>query len=184
MYRDLAQYDRARFISDVALSLNNLSLCLAGVGNSAGALSAIREAVDVRRQLAQENPARFDLDLAVSLKDLSDSLSNANDGDDALAAIREAVTIYRRLPVRFAPDLARSLDNLSLRLAEANDAAGALAASHEAVDTYRRLAQGDPPRFDPYLATNSIICRFALPKLVTPRAPWQRPARWWTPTAG
>jgi hypothetical protein len=86
---------------------------MSDAGDGAGALAAIREAVEIRRRLAQENPARFAPDLAQSLNYLSADLSDAGDRAGALAAIREAVEIRRRLaqdnPARFAADLQRSL---------------------------------------------------------------------------
>jgi hypothetical protein len=88
-------------------NLNSLSNRLSDAGDGAGALAAIREAVEIRRRLAQDNPARFAPNLAVSLNNLSVRLSDAGDGAGALAAVREAVEIRRRLaqdnPVRFAP---------------------------------------------------------------------------------
>jgi hypothetical protein len=99
--------------------LNNLSVHLSDAGDGAGALAAIRDAVEIRRRLATANPARFEPDLALSLNNLSADLSDAGDGAGALAAIRDAVEIYKRLaaanPARFEPHLAQSLNNLSVR---------------------------------------------------------------------
>ncbi|HKM72061.1 MAG TPA: hypothetical protein VJX94_18725 [Stellaceae bacterium] len=55
---DEAQYARL---------LNNLSNRLSDTGDGAGALTTIREAVDIRRRLATANPVRFEPDLAQSL---------------------------------------------------------------------------------------------------------------------
>jgi hypothetical protein len=136
---------------DRAGILNNLSNRLSDAGDGAGALVAIRKAVDAYLGLAKDNPAQFAPDLAASLNNLSLRLGDAGDGAGALAAIREAVGTHRRLaqdnPARFAPDLARSLNNLSLRLSDAGDGAGALAAIREAVEIRRRLARDNPARF-------------------------------------
>jgi Tetratricopeptide repeat len=144
---------------DRAGLLSNCSVHLAQCGDGAGALAAIREAMETYRRLAAENPARLAPDLALSLNNLSLRLSDAGDGAGALAAIREAVEIGRRLaaenPARFAPDLALSLNNLSLRLSDAGDGPGALAAIREAVEIRRRLAAENPARFAPKL-TNSL----------------------------
>ena len=99
------------------MGLNNLSVQLAIVGDGAGALAAIREAVEIRRRLVQHNPTpRFACDLAVSLHNLSLRLGEAGDLAGALRAIREAVDILRRLaqvdPTRFAPALEKSLEVL------------------------------------------------------------------------
>ena len=54
--------------AEQARHLNNLSNRLRDAGDGAGALAAIREAVEIRRRLAQNNPARFASDLERSLK--------------------------------------------------------------------------------------------------------------------
>ncbi len=139
-----------------AAILNNMSVHLSNAGDGAGALAAIREAVEILRRLAQDNPARFAPDLALSLNNLSNRLSDAGDGAGALAPIREAVEIFRRLaqdnPARFAPVIALSLNNLSNRLSNAGDGADALAPIREAVEIRRRLVQENPARFTPDLA--------------------------------
>ncbi|MBM3533338.1 MAG: tetratricopeptide repeat protein [Alphaproteobacteria bacterium] len=150
--RKAGAVDEAAFAS----LLNNHSVDLAGAGDGAGALDAIREATDIYRRLAKAAPARFEPDLASSLNNLSNRLSGAGDGAGALDAIREATDIYRRLakaaPARFEPDLALSLNNLSNCLSDAGDGAGALDAIREATDIYRRLAKAAPARFEPELA--------------------------------
>jgi hypothetical protein len=141
--------DRSRYT-------NNLSVVLAAIGDRAGALAAIQEAVAIRRRLAESNPARFEPDLAQSLNNLSNRLSDTGDREGALAAIQEAAELYHRLakanPARFEPDLATSLNNLSIRLSDTGDTAGALAAIQEAVAIRRRLAEASPAQFEPYLA--------------------------------
>jgi tetratricopeptide (TPR) repeat protein len=169
-YEQELPFGLARFAADIiqALLTTNadaaargayliiLSVRLSQAGDHAGALAAIREAVDNYRHLAQENQARSASLLAESLNNLSNCLSDAGDRSGALAAIREAVEIRRRLmqnnPARFAPDLALSLNNLSVRLSDAGDDVGALAAIREAVEMHGRLAQETPARFAPDLA--------------------------------
>ena len=51
--------------------LNSLSNCLRDAGDGAGALAAIREAVEIRRKLARDIPARFASALERSLAVLS-----------------------------------------------------------------------------------------------------------------
>ena len=50
-----------------AASLSNLALRLSDIGDTAGALAAIREAVEIRRRLAGENPKRYGAALERSL---------------------------------------------------------------------------------------------------------------------
>ena len=137
-------------------TLNGLSIHLSNAGDGAGALEAIREAVEIHRRLAAQNPAWYEPALALILNNLSNHLSEAGDGAGALAAIRESVEIRRRLlaqnPARYEPDLALSLNSLSNHLSEAGDGAGALAAIRESVEIYRRLAAQNPARYEPDLA--------------------------------
>jgi hypothetical protein len=77
--------------------LHNLSNHLREAGDGAGALAAIREAVEIYRRLAAANPARFEPDLALSLNNLSAGLSDAGDEQGAKAERREAEEIgWRR----------------------------------------------------------------------------------------
>ena len=84
--------------SESAGWLNNLSVDLAGIGDRAGALEAIRarrwrsESGD-RRLARGSNPARYEPELATSLNNLSNRLSESGDRAGALEAIREAVTL-------------------------------------------------------------------------------------------
>ncbi len=138
--------------------LTNLSVDLANTGDHAGALEAIKDAVEILRRLAEDNPASFEPDLAQSLNNLSNGLSDTGNTAGALKAIKEAVEIRRRLavdnPVRFELDLAQSLNNLSNRLSNAGDNTGALAAIKQGAEIYRRLAEDNPARFEPDLASS------------------------------
>ncbi|HEB01647.1 MAG TPA: ATP-binding protein, partial [Nitrospirae bacterium] len=115
-----------------ALLLNNLSESLSDVGDLAGALKIIKEAVEITKKLYEDNPARYAPILAGSLNNLSLKLSSTGDKDGALSAIEEAVELYRKLnkgnTVRYAPILAGSLNNLSLKLSSTGDKDGALSA--------------------------------------------------------
>ncbi len=135
---------------------NNLSVHLSDMGETAAALTAIREAVGLYRALAQEHPARYRPDLASSLNNYSTCLYGVGETAAALTAIREAVGLYRALaqehPARDHPDLAMSLNNYSTCLDGVGETAAALTAIREAVGLYRALAQEHPARYRPDLA--------------------------------
>ncbi len=139
-----------------ALTLNNLSTHLSGLGRREAALAASEEAVAIRRRLAAARPDEFLPDLAASLNNLSADLSRLGRLEAALAAIEEAVAIRRRLaaarPDEFLPDLARSLNNLSNGLSDLGRREEALAAIEESVAIRRRLAAARPDAFLPGLA--------------------------------
>ena len=143
----------------LAVSLNDLSLRLADVGEVEEALAAIEEAVTIYRELdAADDQGTFQPDLARSLDNLSIRLADAGRLEEALAAGEEAVTIYRELDAAddqgtFQPDLARSLNNLSNQLADVGRLEEALAAGEEAATIYRER----PDVFRPDLAMSLLI---------------------------
>ncbi|MGV1010502.1 MAG: tetratricopeptide repeat protein, partial [Dermatophilaceae bacterium] len=112
-----ADPDDTTAAADLAASLNNLSVRLSGLGRREDALTAIEEAVQLRRTLATAHPDAFTPNLAASLNNLSNQLSDLGRREEALTAIEEAVQAYRALatahPDAFTPDLAASLNNLS-----------------------------------------------------------------------
>ena len=132
----------------LAAWLNDYAVRLGEVGDRAGALTAIDEAVTHYRRLAEANPGAFLPNLAGSLNNQAKQRSEVGDRAGALTAIDEAVTHYRRLaeanPGAFLPDLAMSLNNQAKQRSEVGDRAGALTAIDEAVTHYRRLAEANP----------------------------------------
>ena len=126
------------------------------LGDPAGALAAIEEAVTLRRELAATAPAVYTPNLAMSLNNLSNRRAGTGDPAGALAAIEEAVTLYRELaataPAVFTADLAASLNNLSAERSGTGDPAGALAAIEEAVTLRRELAATAPAVYTADLA--------------------------------
>ncbi len=116
----------------LAAWLNNYAVRLGEVGDRAGALTAIDEAVTHYRRLVEANPGAFLPDLAASLNNQAKQRSEVGDRAGALTAIDEAVTHYRRLaeanPGAFLPDLAMSLNNQANRRSEVGDLSTALQA--------------------------------------------------------
>jgi tetratricopeptide (TPR) repeat protein len=141
-----------------SLILNNLSNHLREVGDTAGALDAIKDAVEIYRKLSEARPQRYLPELAGSLNNLSNQLNAVGDTAGALDAIKEAVEIYRKLseasPQRYLPELAMSLNNLSIRLSAMGDTTGALDAIKEAVVIRRKLSEASPQRYLPDLASS------------------------------
>ncbi|KZP19810.1 TPR-like protein [Athelia psychrophila] len=146
----------AAFNADLAMSLNNLSNRLSGLGRKEEALKAIQEAVDLHRILAAERPAAFNADLATSLNNLSNHLSGLGRKEEALKAIQEAVDLRRILaaerPAAFNAELAMSLNNLSNRLSGLGRKEEALKAILEAVGLDRILVAERPAAFNADLA--------------------------------
>ena len=155
-YRQLAAARPDAFTPNLAASLSNLALALAGLGRGEEALAAAGEAVSLYRQLAVARPDAFTPNLAASLDNLSVALADLGRGEEKLAAAGEAAAIFRQLavarPDAFTPNLARSLSNLSIALAGLGRGEEALAAAGEAVSLYRQLAAARPDAFTPELA--------------------------------
>ncbi|MGG8409603.1 tetratricopeptide repeat protein, partial [Streptomyces sp. 12297] len=144
--------------SDLAGSLNELSVQLGALGRRDEALTAVAEAVEVYRQLFEERPSGHrPSDLARCLNNLAVRLGDAGRSEESLAAIREAVDLYRREanrrgPTSYRPGLATTLDTLANRLGALGRHEEGLTAAFEAVTLYRRLAAEDPAGFDRSLA--------------------------------
>ena len=120
------------------MSLNNLAIRLAEVGQRQAALQPAQEAVTIRRALAEANPDAYLPDLAMSLNNLAIRLAEVGQRQAALQPAQEAVTIRRALaeanPDAYLPDLAMSLNNLANRLAEVGKSREALEVWTEAIE--------------------------------------------------
>jgi hypothetical protein len=99
------------------MSLNNLSVRLAELGPREPPLTAIEEAVSIRRELAAARPEAFLPKLATSLNNLSVRLAELGRREPALTAIEEAVSIRRELAARrpdaHQPELDQSVEVLA-----------------------------------------------------------------------
>ncbi|MCX4671822.1 tetratricopeptide repeat protein [Streptomyces sp. NBC_01381] len=158
VYQQRAVGNPAAYQPDLAASLSNLGIRLSEAGRRGEALTAVEQAVEIRRRLAADNPAAHEPDLATSLANLSIQLSEVGRRRDALTATEQAVEIYRLLaagnPAAYEPDLARSLSNLGIQLSEVGRRGEALTAVEQAVEIRRRLAADNPAAHEPDLATS------------------------------
>ncbi|MEW2121338.1 tetratricopeptide repeat protein, partial [Streptomyces sp. NPDC005474] len=92
LYTTLAHTSPAAYLPDLAMSLNNLALRLANVGDRQRALEPAHEAVRIRRTLAETSPAAHLPDLAMSLNNLANHLADVGDEAAAIQAYTEAAT--------------------------------------------------------------------------------------------
>jgi hypothetical protein len=76
-FRQQVASDPAAYETDLASSLNNLSVRLAEAGRRDEGLIASRDAVEMYRRLAAANPAAYEPDLARSLKRVAAAISGA-----------------------------------------------------------------------------------------------------------
>jgi tetratricopeptide (TPR) repeat protein len=164
---DDIQTDSERDDGTLAGWLSDLSVRLGALGRREEALTAIEDAVTIRRRLAEARPDASLPDLAMSLNNLSLRLADLGRREEALTAIEDAVESYRRLaearPDAFLPNLATSLNNLSLRLADLGRREEALTAIEDAVTIRHRLAEARPDASLPNLAAslNNLSNRLA-----------------------
>ncbi|MEU9923792.1 tetratricopeptide repeat protein, partial [Streptomyces griseoluteus] len=143
-------------LPDLAMSLNNQSNRLAGLGRREEALTAITRAIAIHEALAKQRPDAFLPDLASSLSNQSNHLAGVGRREEALTAITRAMAIHEALakqrPDAFLPNLANSLSNQSNRLAGLGRREEALAAITRAVEIREALAKQRPDAFLPNLA--------------------------------
>ena len=111
---------QAKAIPNLATILDKKSACLASCNQYENALTAIQEAVKLRRQLVKDRPAAYNPDLAPSLLNLANRLDDRGDHAQGLKYVREAVGLWRQLaedePTTFGDAFAKSLDHLALSL--------------------------------------------------------------------
>ncbi|MDQ6777052.1 MAG: tetratricopeptide repeat protein [Actinomycetota bacterium] len=143
---------QARLRADLATALNNQAGWLSDLRRRDEALTAIEEAVEIRRELAETEPDAFLADLATALGNESSRLVDVARREDALAASEERVEILRGLeaarPDAFRPDLTTALSNQADRLSELGRRKPALKTIEEALSlmlpTLGRAEQGLP----------------------------------------
>jgi tetratricopeptide (TPR) repeat protein len=102
------------------MSLNNLSNQLSDVGDTAGALDAIKEAVEIRRKLSEASPKRYLPDLAMGtygttllkLKDYSKAEEIFAEGVNLIQPFAEKFpnSPYEKLYNALKSDLERARD--------------------------------------------------------------------------
>jgi hypothetical protein len=84
-------------IADCASALHQHSLALHFKGANADALSAAKEAADMRQQLTHANPDRFEPDWAASLFSYANRLAEQGMPAEAGAAAQQSFAVYQRL---------------------------------------------------------------------------------------
>jgi tetratricopeptide (TPR) repeat protein len=156
--RNLEKTHPGKFLSTLATSLNNKSVCLTDIGQWGSALFAIEESVEILRGLVQINPEIFSPQLASSLNNLSNCYDGLGRVEEAIINARESINIRRKLykinPELFGADLANSLSNISIFLASVRRLGDALFAAEEAVEIFRNLVQIYPELFLSDFATS------------------------------
>ncbi|MFE2927198.1 tetratricopeptide repeat protein [Streptomyces goshikiensis] len=154
-WRD-AVTDDAAHEPGLARSLNNLGICLSGMGRWDEALARTDQAVEIYERWARRSPEDHEPALAAALSNRGVRLSELGRRREALAATEQAVRIRRQLHDRDAavhgPDLAQSLNNLGEDLWEAGRFGEAVEATEQAVEIYRALSESEALDYEPDLA--------------------------------
>ena len=118
------------------------------MGRREEALTAVEEAVRLRRALTAARPDAFTPDLAVSLNNLANMLSDLGRREEALTAAEEAVRLRRTLaaarPDVFGVDLARSLWVLGNLYGDAGKPESAITILAEAVQLLTPIFAAGP----------------------------------------
>jgi len=147
--RSLAQADPDAYLPDVAMTLNNLGILLADLGEREAARQHFDEALGLYRQLAGRYPDAYLPDVATTLNNLGALLANLGEREAARHHYQEALSLCRQLasryPNAYLPNVGGTLNNLGLLLA---------ARQHydEALGLYRQLAGRYPDAYLPQVA--------------------------------
>lgn len=132
------KYHEESFISDVAISLNNITKIFMSLKQYDDALDAAKEAVGIYRNLAATRPDIFNPAFSMSLNNLAFIHGHLKHHEEAINYALEAVAIRRNLVSKhrdvFNADLATSLFILAQQY-EMNNSIKAHQIIHEAVST-------------------------------------------------
>jgi tetratricopeptide (TPR) repeat protein len=151
-------------LARLASATFDLGMLTAEIGDDLDAVTALREALAIRKRLADAHPTvtQYQLDLAASHNNLGVLLSATGDQAGARAAYEAARAIQQRLAAAhptaagYQHDLAKSHGNLGNLLSETGDPAGARAAYEAARAILERLVDAHPTatRYQSDLAKN------------------------------
>ncbi|MEM6946603.1 MAG: TIR domain-containing protein [Pseudomonadota bacterium] len=152
-----AIYNRLGDGNDARLRLRSASLneqgdSLLDRGETASALAAYEEALEIARDLVARDPGNlgYRRDVWVSLERIADVQLRGGDASAALAAYEEGLEIARDLVARdpgnlgYRRDVSVSLDRIADVQLRSGDAASALAAYEKGLEIRRDLAARDP----------------------------------------
>ncbi|MDX2035342.1 MAG: CHAT domain-containing tetratricopeptide repeat protein [Isosphaeraceae bacterium] len=155
--RALAESRPEVYLSDVAMTLNNLGNVLRGLNRLEDSESAYTEALGIRRALANSRPEVSLPDVATTLNNLGAVLRGLNRLEESEAAYAEALGIRRALansrPEVYRPDVAMTLNNLGIVLQLLNRLEDSESAYAETLGIYRALAKSRPEVYLPAVAT-------------------------------
>ncbi|GAB2969055.1 hypothetical protein GCM10027184_17620 [Saccharothrix stipae] len=145
----------------LATSLNILGVQQSMDHGPKQGLSAIQEALEIRRELAKAQPDAYLAQLAASLNNFSNWQWSVGGPRDGLEASEEAVAILRRLgeanPEAHHQDLVRALSNLVRRLDKLQLAEAAAEAGRELVRISRSLAEARPEQHQSEFAAALVL---------------------------
>lgn len=147
IYRDMAAVNPQTYLSDVALTLNNLGLLYRDNNEYEKSEAALEEALQIRRSLAAVNPQKYLSEVAMTLNNTANLYRFKNMYEKAETDHNEALKIRRYLvslnPQIYMSDLAKTLNNLAVLYCDKNEDTKAQLAYEEALQIYRNLASVD-----------------------------------------
>jgi tetratricopeptide (TPR) repeat protein len=138
---------------DFSMNRNSLGDKLRDLGDLAGAMTAYRESLDVRRRFAKSDP-KWRRGLSVGLNRIGDVLIAQGDLYEASETYKESLEVIRRLAVsdpsdaNLQRDLSVSQERMGESLRAQGDLAGALTVCREALEVRRRLVASEPSNTD------------------------------------
>jgi len=157
IYQKLAETNPSVYLSDVAMTLNNLGALYYKMNRLTESKTASAEALERYRKLAETNPSEYLPDVADTLYNLGALYYEMNHLTEAKTAYAEALSIRRKLTKTnlssYLPDVGMTLYNLGNLYYKMNRLTDAETAYAEALSIRRKLTKTNPSAYLSYVAT-------------------------------
>ncbi len=155
-YRKLAEDSPEAYLTDVAMTLNNLGNLHSVTSKHGEAEKEYGEALEKYPKLAETSPEAYLPYVATTLNNLGLLHSNTGKHGDAEKEFGEALEIRRKLaestPEAYLPDVAQTLNNLGILHKNTGKHGDAEKEYGEALEIRRKLAETSPEAYLPDVA--------------------------------
>jgi len=151
IYQDLTTENSRTYLSDVAMTLNNLALLHRNRNEFSLALSEFEESLAIYKNLTLENPHTYLPEVAMTLNNLAVLHMARDEFELALSEYEETLGIYKLLakenPHTYLPEVAMTLNNLGLLYYRTDRFLLAFSEYEKSLEIRRELAKENPHKY-------------------------------------